>query len=145
MPPSAAAIAAVAAAAQPPPGAAVGAASCSINGSTPERIPPTAIFPLITAARRFSKISDESKFSICRNHSAASSSAFRSEKRFAPGANSSDRHFPTHHGGQAVLQDQRRVEVLDLQKPLRRVFQRLLGDQDRKERRVGKECRSRWS
>jgi hypothetical protein len=47
-----------------------------MNGSTPARIPPTAILPLITAASRFSRISDESKFSTCRNHSAASSSAF---------------------------------------------------------------------
>ena len=54
----------------------MGAASCSTNGSTPARRPPTAIFPPITAARRFSRISDESKFSTCRNHSAACSSAF---------------------------------------------------------------------
>ena len=52
------------------------AASCSTNGSTPARKPPTAIFPPITAASRFSKIRDESKFSICRNHSAACSKAF---------------------------------------------------------------------
>ena len=45
-----AAIAPAAAAALPPPGVAVGAANCSINGSTPARNPPTTIFPLITAA-----------------------------------------------------------------------------------------------
>ncbi len=70
------AIAPAAAAALPPPGVAVGAASCSMKGSTPARSPPTAILPLITASRRFSRISDESKFSICRNHSAADSKAF---------------------------------------------------------------------
>ena len=35
-----------------------------------------AIFPLVTAASRFSRIMDESKFSTCRNHSAACSRAF---------------------------------------------------------------------
>ena len=70
-----AAMAAAAAEALPPPGVAVGAASCSTNGSTPARSPPTAIFPPMTAMSRFSKIKDESKFSTCRNHSAASSKA----------------------------------------------------------------------
>ena len=65
----------LAAAALPPPGIAVGAASCSMNGSIPARKPPTAILPLITAASRFSRISEESKFSTCRNHSAACSKA----------------------------------------------------------------------
>src|SRR5229473_553745 len=73
---SPAAIAPLAAAALPPPGVAVGAASCSMNGSTPARNPPTATLPLITAARRFSRMSDESKLSTCRNHSAACSRAF---------------------------------------------------------------------
>ena len=71
-----AAMAAAAADALPPPGVAVGAANCSTKGSTPARKPPTAIFPLMTAARRFSRINDESKFSTCRNHSAACSKAF---------------------------------------------------------------------
>ena len=73
---SPAAMAPAAAEALPPPGVAVGAASCSTKGSTPARRPPTAIFPPMTAARRFSRISDESKFSTCRNHSAACSNAF---------------------------------------------------------------------
>ena len=71
-----AAMAPAAAAALPPPGVAVGAANCSTNGSTAARSPPTDIFPLITAVRRFSKIRDESKFSTCKNHSAACSNAF---------------------------------------------------------------------
>src|SRR6184192_860801 len=49
---SPAAIAPLAAAALPPPGVAVDAASCSTNGSTPARKPPTAIFPPITAGSR---------------------------------------------------------------------------------------------
>ena len=68
-----AAIAAAAAEALPPPGVAVGAASCSTKGSTPARRPPTAVFPPMTDARRFSRINEESKFSTCRNHSAACS------------------------------------------------------------------------
>src|SRR6202035_3696875 len=72
---NAAAMAAQAAEALPPPGVAVGAASCSTNGSTPARNPPTAALPPITALKRFSRINDESKFSTCRNHSAAASKA----------------------------------------------------------------------
>ncbi len=64
-----------AAAALPPPGVAVGAANSSMKGSTPARNPPTEILPPITAARRFSRMSVESKFSTCRNHSAACSKA----------------------------------------------------------------------
>ena len=73
---SPAAMAAAAAAALPPPGVAVGAASCSMNGSTPALHPPTVILPARIAARRFSRIKDESKFSTWRNHSAACSRAF---------------------------------------------------------------------
>ena len=69
-------MAALAAAALPPPGVAVGAASCSTNGSTPALNPPIDTFPPITALNRFSKMREESKFSTCRNHSAACSSAF---------------------------------------------------------------------
>ena len=71
-----AAMAPLAAEALPPPGVAVGAASCSTKGSTPARRPPTAILPPITAASRFSRTSNESKFSTCRNHSAACSNDF---------------------------------------------------------------------
>ena len=45
------------------------------------------------------------------------------------GAQSSDGHLAPHHGGQPILQDQRRVEVLDLQEPFRSLLQGLLRDQ----------------
>ena len=76
MPARAAAIAPAAAAALPPPGVAVGAASCSMKGSTPARRPPTA-------------------------------------------------DFAGHHGGEAVLKNERRIEILDLQEPLCSLFEGL--------------------
>jgi len=47
----------------------------AIPASRPALGPPGAILPPITAASRFSRMSDESKFSTCRNHSAACSKA----------------------------------------------------------------------
>ena len=92
---SAAAIAPAAADALPPPGVAVGAASCSTNGSTPARNPPTAIFPPMIACRRFSRISEESKFSICKNHSEAISRAFLG---MSPDDLAEGRHHPVARG-----------------------------------------------
>ncbi len=110
----------LAAAALPPPGVAVGAASCSTKGSTPARSPPTAIFPPMTAAKRFSRISEESKFSTCRNHSAACSSAFFGIK---PDDFAADRHHAValglalHHFKHAM--NRRLLEIGQVHRDLR--------------------------
>ena len=45
------------------------------------------------------------------------------------GAEAADGQLAAHHGGEAVLKDERGVEVLDLEEPLGGLLQRKLGDE----------------
>ena len=51
------------------------------------------------------------------------------DEGFDSGAQAADRHLSTHHRRETVLQNQRRIEVLDLQKPLGSLLQRFLRNQ----------------
>ena len=64
---------------------------------------------------------------------AASGSRRRSGQLFDEwldsGAQPADRHLAAHHGGQAIFENQRGIEILHLQKPFRRLLQSLLWNQ----------------
>ena len=45
------------------------------------------------------------------------------------GAQAADGHLSAHDGGEAIFENQRRVEILDLQKPFRGLLQSFLGNQ----------------
>ena len=51
------------------------------------------------------------------------------DKGLDSGAQPADRHLSAHHRRQTIFQNQRRVEVLHLQKPFGRLLQRLLRNQ----------------
>src|ERR1700690_635696 len=51
------------------------------------------------------------------------------DKRLDSGAQTADGSFATHHRAEPVLQNQRGVEVLHLQEPLRGLLQGQLGNQ----------------
>ena len=51
------------------------------------------------------------------------------DEGFDSGPQAADGYLSAHDRGEAVLQDQRRIEILDLQEPLGSLFQSFLGDQ----------------
>ena len=51
------------------------------------------------------------------------------DKRLSAGAQSTHCHFASHDGGEAIFQNERRIEILHLQEPLRSLFQSFLGDE----------------